>query len=59
MNYVILKNKIHNKFNNKREHGEWFRLNINDITSFKKTCEEFEQLIEIMKDNPFFTKNLH
>lgn len=49
---------LHNKFNNKREHGEWFRLNINDISSFKKTCEEFEQLIETMRDNPFFVKNL-
>ena len=22
---------LHNKFHNKREHGEWFRLNIDDI----------------------------
>ena len=50
---------LHNKFHHKREHGEWFRLGINDITSFKKICEEFENVIEILKDNPFFTKNLH
>ena len=49
---------LHNKFHNKQQLGEWFRLDINDIVSFKETCKEFEQLIEIMKDNPFFTKNL-
>ena len=50
---------LHNKFHNKREHGEWFRLDINDIISFNETCKEFEQLIEVMKDNPFFAKHLH
>ena len=49
---------LHNKFYNKQQHGEWFRLDINDIVSFKETCKEFEQVIEVMKDNPFFAKNL-
>ena len=49
---------LHNKFARKREHGEWFRLDINDISSFKSTCQEFEELIEIMKENPFFAKKL-
>lgn len=49
---------LHNKFSSKREHGEWFRLDIEDTTSFKKLCNEYEKIIEIMKDNPFFTKKL-
>lgn len=49
---------LHNNFHLKREHGEWFRLTIEDIISFKPLCEKFEQLIEVMKDNPFFSKNL-
>jgi hypothetical protein len=49
---------LHNKFQNKREHGEWFRLEIEDITSFKNTCQEIEKLIDIMKENPYFSKNL-
>lgn len=49
---------LHCKFNDKREHGEWFRLSIDDIISFKKTCEEFEQIIGVLKNNPFFAKNL-
>ena len=50
---------LHNKSNNKGEHGEWFRLDINYIISFKETCKEFEQIIDVLKDNPFFAKNLH
>ena len=50
---------LHNHFHLKREHGEWFRLTIEDIISFKPLCERFEHLIEVMKDNPFFSKNLH
>ena len=49
---------LHNKFYAKREHGEWFRLNIEDVSSFKNICKDFEHLIEVMKDNPFFAKNL-
>lgn len=49
---------LHNKFQFKRGHGEWFRLSIEDLTSFKKICQLFENVIEQLKDNPFFTKNL-
>lgn len=49
---------LHNKFQTKREHGEWFRLEIEDVTSFKNFCQEFEELIETIKDNPFFIKKL-
>ena len=50
---------LHNKFNNKREHGEWFKLDVNDIISFKETCDYYENIIEVTKNNPFFVKNLH
>jgi len=49
---------LHNKFHNKREHGEWFSLEMEDITSFNETCIDFEKLIDVMKENPFFSKNL-
>lgn len=49
---------LHNKLFEKREHGEWFKLDLHDIVSFKQYCQEFEELIEVMKDNPFFAKNL-
>ena len=49
---------LHSNFHSKREHGEWFRLDVKDISSFKTLCEKFENLIETMKSNPFFSKNL-
>ena len=38
--------------------GEWFRLNIDDISSFKEICEKFKEIIDLMKDNSFFIKKL-
>lgn len=49
---------LHSKFSDKREQGEWFRLTIEDIEKFSDLCEEYENLIETLKDNPFFAKNL-
>ncbi len=49
---------LHTKFRNKKATGEWFYLDSDDIKNFQKTCEETIELIELMKDNPFFGKNL-
>lgn len=48
-----LENMLHVKFNNKREQGEWFSLNIDDIVNFRNTCKELEQIIYSIKDNPY------
>ena len=50
---------LHGKFQEKREHGEWFKLTIEDISQFTDLCQKYENLVEVMKDNPFFVKNLH
>lgn len=49
---------MHNKFFKERQHGEWFTLTTEDIHNFQKYCEEYEELIEKLKENPFFAKNL-
>lgn len=49
---------LHNKFNHKRASGEWFYLDQDDIKNFEQTCKDTISLIEMMKDNPFFGKNL-
>ena len=50
---------LHNKFFKERVHGEWFNLENNDISNFSTYCQEYENLIEQLKENPFFKKNLH
>ena len=45
---------MHNHFYSKKELNEWFGLNGDDIHSFKELCESKEQIIESLKDNPFF-----
>ena len=50
---------LHSKFQEKREHGEWFRLNIEDISSFELLCQKYEEIVLSLKENPFFMKDLH
>lgn len=54
-----LESILHNRFKFKQIHNEWFALDNEDIKNFDKICEEIDKTIQIMKDNPFFSKNLH
>lgn len=49
---------LHRKFSYCRESGEWFRLDVDKVVNFKKICEETDKIIHLMKDNPFFCKDL-
>jgi len=49
---------LHKKFCSDRKNGEWFELSNEEAISFNKECEHLEKIIETMKDNPFFKKNL-
>lgn len=53
-----MENILHNKYNHKKINNEWFALTNEDISNFKNTCSEIDAMIEIMKDNVFFNKNL-
>ena len=48
-----LEKLLHNHFQNKRSHGEWFELNIDDIVNFKETCEKLNKIVYALKDNVF------
>lgn len=50
---------LHNHFANKRILNEWFSLTEEDVISFKDTCNHMEEIIHALKDNAFFTKNIH
>lgn len=53
-----LETMLHNKFKSKCVHGEWYSLTNDDIKNFQETCNQFIELIETMKQNPFFMKNI-
>ena len=52
----VVENILHNRLNYKRGINEWFDLDLEDITKFNEQCNDIEEIIETMKDNPFFKK---
>jgi hypothetical protein len=52
--YKKLELMLHNHFFDKRYCGEWFELNSNDVSNFKKTCDYLISIIVSLKENPFF-----
>lgn len=53
-----LESMLHAKYKTKKAHGEWFYLTYDDVIHFKETCEFEINIINLMKDNIFFGKNL-
>lgn len=49
-----LETMLHNHFKNKSLIGEWFQLDEADVNDFVNTCDKFQGIIKILKDNPFF-----
>lgn len=54
----FIEKQLHFKYKSHRAIGEWFELTQEEMLNFKKDCTEIEDMIEIMKDNPFFPKKL-
>lgn len=54
----LIEKFLHKRFFAKRQHGEWFSLTIDDISRFNDLCMEYEQIIESMKENEIFKKQL-
>ena len=49
-----LEKMLHNHFNNDREDGEWFLLSEEQVNSFDSLCENYQNVINSLRDNPFF-----
>lgn len=49
---------LHNRFQHKRVLNEWYELDVDEVDKFPDTCKEIDDIIILMKDNPFFGKNL-
>ena len=54
----FIERKLHRKFSENRIMNEWFILETEDVNQIKDIIRKEEELIEIMKDNPFFVKQL-
>ena len=52
-----LEKMLHNHFKSSNELNEWFRLDKENVKSFKKTCQHYQDIIDALSDNPFFLKN--
>lgn len=49
-----LEKMLHNKYQDKRLDGEWFLLDEDDVSSFQDTCQKYQDIIDSLKDNPYF-----
>lgn len=50
---------LHNRFKLQQANSEWFYLSKEDISTFIDTCKFYDNMIDVMKDNIYFAKNLH
>lgn len=53
-----LETMLHNYFKSNNCNGEWYMLDNAQINDFLYICNKFQQHINILIDNPFFSKNL-
>ena len=52
-----LEKMLHNRFKSSSLIGEWFELNKRDVEDFRGICEHLEDIIDSLKDNPFYFKD--
>lgn len=54
----LIETMLHNRFNVNKVLNEWFSLSHENVVNFNKICNEMEDIIENLKDNPFFQKRM-
>lgn len=53
-----LETMLHNYYKDKCVLNEWFELSEDEVIYFLNKCKEFDSIINELKCNPFFNKNL-
>lgn len=53
-----LESILHRYYSPYRLEGEWFALSDGQVNDFLTECKRTDDIIELMKDNPFFSKGL-
>lgn len=51
-----LEKMLHRHFSNCNIINEWFELSNEEIFSFKEICQKYQDIINSLKDNPFYFK---
>ena len=49
---------LHNKYSYLKEMNEWYALPFDVVKNWGNICNEMNNIILVMMDNPFFNKNL-
>ena len=52
----LMEKMLHNKYFGDKVLNEWFALSLDEMTGFKKSCEEIQETINALQDNYYFQK---
>lgn len=44
---------LHIKYSTSNVKNEWFDLSLEQVINFKKNCDECEETLEVLKENPY------
>jgi hypothetical protein len=54
-NYKRIEGMLHRKFHTNRKRGEWFKLTLDDVMSFKGEAKKADELISfLLRENHFY-----
>jgi hypothetical protein len=49
-----LETMLHNRFKDNNVIGEWFEMKEDEIKTFTDVCDNFQNIINSLKENPYF-----
>ena len=53
-----LEELLHTKFRSKHVHGEWFKLDVQDVVHFKETCEQLQETAHMLYESTLYDEPL-
>lgn len=53
---ALVENALHHRYKYAKKNGEWFELDISEVSNFIKTCNILENNIDMIQDNHFIKK---
>lgn len=45
---------LHNYYKDKKYNNEWFQLDAEDVSNFINECNKYQNIIDSLKENPYF-----